>query len=416
MAAVATVVDTAAMAGTVASGASSARRVAAAKARLFMGGMGVWEGWGLVAWVSGRTALVWCVRCVQCVQCARCVQRVRRSGARARGLASGGQSSRRSLEFNYPRPGQPTQRAPPLSAHPLWPDNARKARFDAWLSSIQAAHGLHIDTLQSASADASFRRYLRLQSAKGTLVVMDAPPPQEDVRPFVRVADLLHGAGLCVPQVLQADAANGFLLLTDLGNQLFLAALQQAQADNNSTVPQQLMLSALQALVQLQTGVPASALPAFDEHLLRSELELFPAWCVQKECGLTWSAAEQTVWQRCSQLLVDSALQQPKVAVHADWMPRNLMLPLPGSQRIGVLDFQDAVAGPITYDTASSLHALVQSVLAANAKSVEEFRAGKEKAFNALVGQVMKASQGKANPAQAADLLRSALGAGPTAL
>jgi N-acetylmuramate 1-kinase len=237
-----------------------------------------------------------------------------------------------------------------------WPDSARKARFDLWLARIQTAHGLQPQTLTSASADASFRRYLRLQSASGSLVIMDAPPPLEDVRPFVRVAQLLHSSGLAVPQVLEADIDNGFLLLTDLGTQLYLAALQQAQANNDQAQTQRLMVSALQALVQMQQGVPTSALPRFDEALLRSELELFPTWCVQQEFGQTWTAHEQAVWQQCSQWLVDSALQQPQVAVHADWMPRNLMLPLPGApNQPGVLDFQDAVAGPITYDTASLL-------------------------------------------------------------
>ncbi len=177
---------------------------------------------------------------------------------------------------------------------------------------------------------------------------MDAPPPLEDVRPFVHVAGLLQAAGLHAPRVLAADIERGFLLLTDLGSEVYLDALRGA----TPAAADALMRDALTALVRFQQAVPAAALPPFDESLLARELALFPEWCVQREFGITWSAAETAVWQRSCRLLIDNALAQPVVAVHADWMPRNLMR---GAAQPGILDFQDAVAGPISYDLASLL-------------------------------------------------------------
>ena len=232
-----------------------------------------------------------------------------------------------------------------------WTDPARQAAFTQWLDNSAEAHGLDTSTLAPASADASFRRYLRVagpSGAGGSFIVMDAPPPQEDVRPFVHVASLIRAAGLQAPQVLAADLAQGFLLLSDLGSGLYLDALQTAapaRADG-------LMRDALQALIRFQERMPASALPPFDEALLARELDLFPQWCVQREFGVRWTDAQQKQWQRVCRLLIDSALAQPVVAVHADWMPRNLMVCEGGP---GILDFQDAVAGPITYDLASLL-------------------------------------------------------------
>ena len=237
--------------------------------------------------------------------------------------------------------------------HPqiAWPKAERQAHFERWLSHIALQHGLDPATVCPASADASFRRYFRVQGSQGSLIVMDAPPPLEDVRPFMHVADLAAAAGLHVPRVLEADAERGFLLLTDLGEALYLDALRDAapaQADR-------LMREALSALVHWQQGVPAAALPRYDEALLVRELALFPQWCVEREFGITWSAEEQGTWRRLCQLLTASALAQPVVAVHADWMPRNLMPASAGAASPGILDFQDAVAGPVTYDLASLL-------------------------------------------------------------
>ena len=233
-----------------------------------------------------------------------------------------------------------------------WPDAARQTAFEAWLVTIAAQHGLRADTLVSASADASFRRYLRIQGHEKSFIVMDAPPPLEDVRPFVRVASLLQQAGLNAPRVLAAQVEQGFLLLTDLGNQIYLDALTQASA----TEADVLMRDAISALTRFQSQVPADDLPPFDEKLLRDELALFPQWCVQREFGITWTAAEQQTWVKACGLLVASAQAQPQVAVHADWMPRNLMVAPDGPPtNPGILDFQDAVRGPITYDMASLL-------------------------------------------------------------
>ena len=235
-----------------------------------------------------------------------------------------------------------------------WTDPARQAAFTQWLDNSAEAHGLDTSTLAPACADASFRRYLRVAGpsgaagAGGSFIVMDAPPPQEDVRPFVHVASLIRAAGLQAPQVLAADLAQGFLLLSDLGSGLYLDALQTAAP----ATADGLMRDALQALIRFQERVPASALPPFDEALLARELDLFPQWCVQREFGVRWTDAQQKQWQRVCRLLIDSALAQPVVAVHADWMPRNLMVCEGGP---GILDFQDAVAGPITYDLASLL-------------------------------------------------------------
>jgi aminoglycoside/choline kinase family phosphotransferase len=240
----------------------------------------------------------------------------------------------------------------PMNKQVAWPDASRRAAFERWLQGLAPAHGIDATRVVPASADASFRRYLRVAGRDGaSFIVMDAPPPQEDVRPFVQVAGLIAAAGLHAPRVLHADAEHGFLLLDDLGDQVYLEALQTATPDGAD----RLMRDALAALVQFQQRVPASALPPFDEALLGRELDLFPQWCVQCEFGVKWSATEQTAWQRICHLLIDSALAQPVVAVHADWMPRNLMVAPAGSVSPGILDFQDAVAGPISYDLASLL-------------------------------------------------------------
>ena len=237
-----------------------------------------------------------------------------------------------------------------------WPTAERQAAFDQWLAALTGTWGLQPETLEAATADASFRRYLRVSGVQAgqpcTFVIMDAPPPQEDVRPFVRMAGLIRQAGLHAPEVLACDEVNGFLLLEDLGGQLFLKVLQSQPTTGPGSLADTLMRSALDALVRFQCGVPAAELAPYDEAVLRRELELFPQWCVQQEFGITWTSQEHKQWERVSRLLIDSALAQPVVAVHGDWMPRNLMVAEPGP---GILDFQDALAGPITYDFASLL-------------------------------------------------------------
>lgn len=243
-----------------------------------------------------------------------------------------------------------TAHAAPEPVH--WADPARQSRFEAWLASLPGELALDPVTLRPASADASFRRYLRIDGAQdgaqGSWIVMDAPPAHEDVRPFVHIAARLREAGLRAPQVVAQDAANGFLLLEDLGQRLMLAELQQADAARAD----HLMRGATAALVRMQTRCRADDLPAFDAALLERELELFPTWCVAREFGITWTAAQQADWHGLCRLLIDSALAQPTVFVHRDWMPRNLMCAEPGP---GVLDFQDAVRGPLGYDIVCQL-------------------------------------------------------------
>ncbi|HKX44087.1 MAG TPA: phosphotransferase [Burkholderiaceae bacterium] len=234
-----------------------------------------------------------------------------------------------------------------------WSDPTRLALFERWLAGIRAAHRLRPETLRNASSDASFRRYLRLDTDDGTsFIVMDAPPAMQDVRPFVAVAAMLQHIGLNAPRVLEQDIANGFLLLTDLGEQLYLATLQEAQTAGDFKTCDTLMRDAIAALVTWQRRADANALPLYDEAFVRRELAIFPEWCVQRELGVSWSAEQQSVWSAACDLLAKSALDQPTVAMHRDYMPRNLMVGVPNP---GILDFQDAVRGPISYDIASLL-------------------------------------------------------------
>jgi aminoglycoside/choline kinase family phosphotransferase len=234
-----------------------------------------------------------------------------------------------------------------------WPDPARHAIFDAWLARVAESQRLVPESLRPASSDASFRRYLRVDTLDGaSLVVMDAPPPLEDVRPFIHVAGLIERAGLHAPRILAQDVDAGFLLLSDLGSRLYLHALKDASDHGDAAGADRLMRTASRALVQWQTGVATDGLPDYDEAMLRRELALFPEWCVTRHSGVTWNAEEQADWQGACDLLVQSALAQPRVVVHRDYMPRNLMVSEPDP---GILDFQDAVVGPITYDVASLL-------------------------------------------------------------
>lgn len=198
--------------------------------------------------------------------------------------------------------------------------------------------------LLPASSDASFRRYFRWPSSTVDLVLMDAPPPQEDCRPFVKMAQVLAQGGVYVPEVLAQDLAQGFLVLSDLGQQTWLEVLNEDNAD-------ELFSLAIDTLITLQQ-IPTQtlALPLYDEALLRRELQLFVDWYVERELGVTLTEQQQYLWQKSCDLLVASALKQQQVLVHRDYMPRNLMLSTPNP---GVLDFQDAVLGPVSYDITS---------------------------------------------------------------
>ena len=198
--------------------------------------------------------------------------------------------------------------------------------------------------ISPASADASFRRYFRATFDDGlTRIVMDAPPEHEDCRPFVHVAGLLHGAGVHVPQILAQDLERGLLLLTDLGATTYLDALDEANADS-------LFRDALDALVKWQLASRPDTLPLYDEALLRREMNLFPDWYVARHLGTPLTPSQQETLERMQVLLLRNILAQPKVYVHRDYMPRNLMV---CDVNPGVLDFQDAVLGPLSYDVAS---------------------------------------------------------------
>jgi len=195
-------------------------------------------------------------------------------------------------------------------------------------------------TLTAASSDASFPRYFRWEVDCSSFAVLDAPPPQENCKPFVDISFLLAKSGINVPKIYAEDLERGFLLLNDLGNKTYLDVIDSENADD-------LFEDALQALLAFQQLPMVAPLPSYDVALLRRELELFPEWYVKRELGIEFDSAQQMLWQNVTELLIDSALAQPKVLVHRDYMPRNLMLSEPNP---GVLDFQDAVYGPVTYD------------------------------------------------------------------
>ena len=221
--------------------------------------------------------------------------------------------------------------------------DARRAALEHWLAAQIAGTAF---TLAPASEDASFRRYFRARTDDGrSYIVMDAPPDKEDCAPFVRVAALLREAGLNAPDVLAQDLGSGFLLLTDLGTQTFLDVLNDANADA-------FMRDAIDALVRWQLASRPGVLPPYDEALLEREMGLFPDWYVAQHLRKPLSSERQDDLRGIRNLLARSALAQPTVYVHRDYMPRNLMVSEPSP---GVLDFQDAVYGPITYDLVSLL-------------------------------------------------------------
>ncbi len=230
----------------------------------------------------------------------------------------------------------------------------RQQQLTNWL------HSLYPDTpftLAIASADASFRRYFRASFPDGTArIVMDAPPEHEDCRPFLHIGKLFEGAGTHVPHVYAQDLEQGFLLLSDLGNTTYLQALNPDNA-------KALYGSATDALVKIQLASREGELPSYDEALLRRELNLFPEWYIAKHLNITLTDKQQKALEQVFCRILDNNLAQPRVYVHRDFHSRNLMYietvadDFPGAQDIainpGILDFQDAVYGPITYDLAS---------------------------------------------------------------
>ena len=260
----------------------------------------------------------------------------------------------------------------------VWADPARGHTFSAWLQGIAADHQLDTSSVRLASADASFRRYFRVDysaangAASASRIIMDAPPEKEDCRPFVQVASLMAEAGLSAPRVLAWDEAAGFMLLSDLGAKTMMEVIQPPLEIDAIAQPtaahHALYMEAVDALVRWQLASKPGLLPPYDDALLSRELALFPEWYVAKHRGFTLDAAQQATLNgafasiRASNL---NSLGGARVFVHRDFMPRNLMAstlfsasesflpPERGASSLGVLDFQDAVYGPITYDIAS---------------------------------------------------------------
>lgn len=222
-----------------------------------------------------------------------------------------------------------------------------------WLEQVSAEPWTAI---AAASEDASFRRYFRVSRDDGTsAIVMDAPPERENTAHFVTVLRLLEGGGINVPRLLAEDGAQGFLLLGDLGPQTFLSALS-AMGPADAAPRNALFHDAIDALVRLQLIDPAKAQPALGHYharLLRREIDLFPDWYLDAHLKLELSSDEKEGLERVYATLIASALAQPTVLVHRDYMPRNLMVMADRAMNPGVLDFQDAVVGPISYDIAS---------------------------------------------------------------
>ena len=200
-------------------------------------------------------------------------------------------------------------------------------------------------TLQPASADASFRRYFRVIFEDRTLIVMDAPPQQEDCKPFLQVANLLSKSGVHAPTILAEHIGQGFLLLSDLGNSTYLQAVK-----TNPESANHLYLDAVDALIKMQHLDCAAVLPDYDEGLLLRELNLFVEWYIGKHLQLELTASQKTEIDKVFTVLLQNNVAQPKVFVHRDYHSRNLMVTSPNP---GIIDFQDAVYGPITYDLVS---------------------------------------------------------------
>jgi aminoglycoside/choline kinase family phosphotransferase len=275
--------------------------------------------------------------------------------------------------------------AAPLSppAAVPWPDPARHAAFSHWLARIAPAHGLDAASVRIASADASFRRYLRIDAAAGpsqggvsplggqrtmrsrgawgphdaaagpsqggaSRIIMDAPPAHENCAAFAHVAALMQQAGLNAPRVLDWDQAHGFMLLTDLGAHTLIDALDPAQPD----AARPLYLQAIDPLLRWQQATRPGQLPPYGEALLKQELALFPDWYLARHRGVAVEGALRQTLDSLFSLIVARNLAAPMVYVHRDFMTRNLMQST-DERGIGILDFQDAVHGPVTYDIAS---------------------------------------------------------------
>ncbi|MGN1209815.1 MAG: aminoglycoside phosphotransferase family protein [Duodenibacillus sp.] len=224
--------------------------------------------------------------------------------------------------------------------------DARLEALTHWLGALAPQYGLDLSTTASASADASFRRYFRVQGDKASYIVMDAPAPQEDIRPFLKVCALMRDAGLNVPEIYASDPEQGFILMSDLGRETYLDALNEDNAAR-------LMNAATDSLVLWQKASREGVLPVYDHAVLSREIHLFPEWYVGRHSGYTMTEQQSRIIEATFEKILANNLAQPRVFVHRDFMPRNLMVPLDDKGRPGVLDFQDALYGPVAYDIAS---------------------------------------------------------------
>ena len=250
----------------------------------------------------------------------------------------------------------PNPATPPID----WSDPARAQAFDAWLGRVAAPQNLLTNSLRHASADASFRRYFRVDTAVGgSCIIVDAPPAHEDCAPFARIAALMADAGLNAPRVLDWERADGFMLLSDLGARTMMEAIEPPAAAGAIAMPtaavDTLYMDAVDALIQWQLASQPGVLPDYDDALLTREINLFPEWYVGQHRGIALDGGlADKLGALFTQIKADnlSALDAARVYVHRDLMPRNLMVN-PNGGPLGVLDFQDAVYGPVTYDIAS---------------------------------------------------------------
>lgn len=225
--------------------------------------------------------------------------------------------------------------------------DSRRAGLRQWLAEFDSLSGAE---LQPASGDASFRGYFRIEKDAETYIVMDAPPPNEDCRPFVTIAGYLEAMGLHCPAILGADFDRGFVLMTDLGNTQYLAAMKHDPA-----CADRLYADALAALHKLQENGVAyqQKLPDYDDEFVAFELSIFRDWLCKRHLAIDFTTSEEQKWHECCELLIANARDQKRVFMHRDYHSRNLMVS--DAHSPGILDFQDAVEGPITYDVVSLL-------------------------------------------------------------
>lgn len=238
---------------------------------------------------------------------------------------------------------------------PATGEDPRSTELRDWLAALAPQHRLAIGTMRPASNDASFRRYFRVDaSASGApaRIAMDAPPPHEDCAPFVHAAEVFGQAGVSVPKVLAADLGRGFLLLEDFGSTTYLSQMQ-AHRDDTKRIDA-LMRDAIGALVRIQRASRPGVFPDYDRELLERELQLYPQWYVSRHRGVALDLTMQSALSHAFERILANNLAQPRVYVHRDYHSRNLMV-LDGAANPGILDFQDAVYGPLSYDLVSLL-------------------------------------------------------------